>query len=99
MLVKRGLLWMYVCLQVPPKKQKEKKKKNPEAPHRPHTLAALSCKEPQLPSPAPTPNHLTTLHLQTQTQSFSKVVMVRQHNEEQGWEAASVIYKNDWNDE
>lgn len=62
MLVKRGLLWMYVCLQVPPKKQKEKKKKNPEAPHRPHTLAVLSCKEPQLPSPALPPPPTTLQH-------------------------------------
>lgn len=82
---------MYVCLQVPP----QKKIMYPNASQRPHTLEVLPCKEPQLPSPPPTLNRLTTLHLQTQNQSFSKVVMVRQHNEEQGREAASGIYKND----
>lgn len=58
MLVKRGLLWMYVCLQ-------EQKKKIPnvsKVPRKPHTLEVLSCKEPQLSTP---PNLFTILHLQT----------------------------------
>lgn len=55
-----------------------------KAPRRPHTLEELSCKESE-PAPPPHPhNLLTILHLQTQNQSFSKLVMVRQHNKEQG---------------
>lgn len=60
-------------------------------PTRPHILETLSCKEPQPP--------LQLLHLQTQNQSLSKLVMVKLHNKEQEREAASVIHKNDWNDE
>lgn len=52
-----------------------------KAPRRPHTLEELSCKESEPPHPH---NLLTILHLQTQNQSFSKLVMVRQHNKEQG---------------
>lgn len=45
----------------------------------PHSGSALLQRNT---TPRPPTNLLTILHLQTQNQSFSKLVMVRQHNKE-----------------
>lgn len=63
MLVKRGLLWMYVCLQVPPKKQKKKpQKKTQSALQTPHSGSALLQRTTTpLPCPHPQPPYNITL--------------------------------------
>lgn len=100
MLVKKGFFSECMCAC----KYKKKTLQVSKAPCRPHTLEVLLQRTTTPPLHPPPHTHTTTnllkiLHLQTQNQSLSKLVMVRQHNRKQGREAASVIYKNDWNDE